>query len=354
MSTSDPAVLHPWLIYWVCLAILTAATSLIYPIISYFPFFPWIRFGAHLYLLLPGEQQGAAYVYRNHVDPWFKAHDKDIEHLISTGHDRIKAAGLEYFKKAIAFVKAQLLGEQESSSTSSSSPARPTTSTRSAPAQQPQQGQSQNYAQSLLARFTLPSARPATATPSSTNTPAAVDGAGFATDGGLPNSAAMYSLLSSALQAAAATGMISSPNGSAHAPAQPTNPSTRTPLPNDPADRAKYAEGLRALLKAFDKQPAQGHDGTDDTKSTTSPGRAPNRVASPPAGFESIEHEDAKGSELGEKEKPAVLKRRSTSGSGWGGWMWGAKKDAEQKKDVLSEKTVIEEGKGEEEVESVS
>lgn len=298
-----------------------------------------------MYLLLPGEQQGAAYIYRNHVDPWFKAHDKDIEHLISTGHDRIKAAGLDYLKRAIAFVKAQLLGVQESSSTSSSSPARPTTSTRSLPAQQPQQGQSQNYAQSLLARFTLPSARPATTAPSSTNTSAAVDGAGFATDGGLPNSAAMYSLLSSALQAAAATGMISSPNSGGHAPAQPSAPATRTPLPNDPVDRAKYAEGLRALLKAFDKQPAHAHDGADDTRSNTLPGRATTRVPSPPAGFEAIEHEDAKGSELGEKEKPAVLKRRSTSGSGWGGWMWGGKKDVEQKKEDLSEKTVVEEGK---------
>jgi receptor expression-enhancing protein 1/2/3/4 len=330
------------------LAILTASTSLLYPIISYLPFFSWIRFGLHLYLLLPGEQQGAAYIYRNHVDPWFRAHDKDIEHLISTGHDRIKTAGLDYFKRALAFVKAQLLGMQESSSISSSSPARASTSTRSGPAQQ-KQGQTQNYAQSLLARFSLPDARPATAASSSTNTSAAVDSAGFATDGGSPNSAAMYSLLSSALQAAAATGMISSPNAGTHSQA-PSTPVARAPALTDPADRAKYAEGLRALLKAFDR-PSVGHDGVEESGSSIS--HAPTRVGSPPTDFEAIEHEDAKGSELGEQEKP-VMKRRSTSGSGWGGWMWGGRKEVLKEKDELTEKVVIEEGKKVEVVESVS
>lgn len=87
-----------------------------------------------------------------------------------------------------------------------------------------------------------------------------------------------------------------------------------TPSLNSPTDRAQYAEGLRALLKAFEKQVPATENGRDSAQ-------APGTTTPPPAGFEAIEHADAAVSEA-EAVKPAMGKRKSTGGS-WGGWMWG-------------------------------
>lgn len=253
-----------------------------------------------------------------------KEHDAEIEHFISTGHDRVKTAGLDYLKRLIGFVKAQLLGavQEESAAAANRTGVRSsgggntvTSASASSPPRNSQQ-QGQTYAQSLLARFSQPSARSASAAippPPATSSAAAGGGVGF---GGIDGAPALYGLLASALQAAtAAKSPTSSSSTSREAPPIPTAP----PSLNNPADRAQYAEGLRALLKAFEKQsPATDKEvGSHPVASgTTTP---------PPAGFEAIEHEDAAISEA-EKEKPALGKRKSTGGGAWGGWMWGGGK----------------------------
>lgn len=217
-------------------------------------------------------------------------------------------------------MKAQLLGgvQDESSSSANKTNVRSSAGNTATSASSPQrnsQQEGQSYAQSLLARFSQPSARSASAVPPPTTSSAAAGGggAGFGGIDGAPSGAALYSLLASALQAAtAAKSSASSSSTSREAPATTTAP----PSLNNPADRAQYAEGLRALLKAFEKQ-------TPATDKDVGSSHVPGTATPPPAGFEAIEHEDAA---ISEADKPALGKRRTTSGGAWGGWMWGAKK----------------------------
>jgi receptor expression-enhancing protein 1/2/3/4 len=126
--------------YWTTLSLALAAESLLYPIPSWVPFYSWIRLGAHLYLVLPG-QQGSVFVYQNYIHPFLYEHERDIDRFITSSHDKAKAAGLQYLKQGIEWVKVNLLGMQ---------PRRPT----------PPASRNVSYSQSLLNRFVMPSARP--------------------------------------------------------------------------------------------------------------------------------------------------------------------------------------------------
>jgi len=105
-----------------------------------------------------------------------------------------------------------------------------------------------------------------------------------------------------------------------------------------PADAAKYAEGLAALLSAFTKQAGQAGTSADGAASK----QIPDRTTSPPVGFEAIEHEDARPPVADEggvslQPRPVTSKRRSTSGSGWGGWWAGKKEKAVTVKEGVGE-----------------
>ncbi|KAK0334468.1 hypothetical protein LTR94_016600, partial [Friedmanniomyces endolithicus] len=53
LRTSDPANLAPWLMYWTTLSLFLLVESQLYFILYWVPFYPWIRLGIHLYLVLP-------------------------------------------------------------------------------------------------------------------------------------------------------------------------------------------------------------------------------------------------------------------------------------------------------------
>lgn len=120
-----------------------------YPVISWFPFYSWIRFGAHLYLVLPGKQ-GSVFLYQTYINPFLAHHEKEIDVFIAESHDKAKKAGLQYLKQAIEWARVNVLGLQ---------PRRPT----------PPSSRQVSYTSNLLSRFNMPSAREGLATAAGTS-----------------------------------------------------------------------------------------------------------------------------------------------------------------------------------------
>ncbi|CAK4030535.1 hypothetical protein MYCFIDRAFT_209870 [Lecanosticta acicola] len=139
LRTSDPAVLTPWLMYWTTLSLFLVVENQLYFILYWVPFYSWIRLGIHLYLVLPG-QQGSVYIYRQHVHPFLEEHERQIDRMISQAHAKGKAAGMDAVKRAIEYVRVQILGQQ---------PRRPT----------PPPSRNVSYTTHLFNRFAMPSAR---------------------------------------------------------------------------------------------------------------------------------------------------------------------------------------------------
>lgn len=145
LRTSDPAHLTPWLMYWVVLSLLSSIESTFYFILGWIPFYSWFRLFLHAYLILPGVQ-GATPIYQDYIHPFLLHHELEIDDFIGDAHEKLKAAGLQYAKQAIEWVKVNLLGGQ----------ARPPT---------PPSSRQGSYAQQLFSQFNLPSARQGFAAP---------------------------------------------------------------------------------------------------------------------------------------------------------------------------------------------
>jgi receptor expression-enhancing protein 1/2/3/4 len=108
-------------------------------ILSWVPFYSWIRFFAHLYLILPGSQ-GANFLYQEYMEPFLYHHEREIDEFITQSHDRAKSAGMAYVEMGIEWVKVNVLGF---------APGKP----------QAPRPEGQTYAQNLMSRFQMPSAR---------------------------------------------------------------------------------------------------------------------------------------------------------------------------------------------------
>jgi receptor expression-enhancing protein 1/2/3/4 len=126
--------------YWTTLSLALAVESFAYPILCWVPFYSWIRLVAHLYLVLPGNQ-GSVMIYQNYIHPFLDEHERGIDKFISDTHENAKAAGLQYLKQGIEWVKVNFLGQQ---------PRLPT----------PPASRQVSYSQALYNRFSMPSARP--------------------------------------------------------------------------------------------------------------------------------------------------------------------------------------------------
>jgi len=125
--------------YFVTLSLLHIVENTFDFILSWVPFYAWFRLFVHLYLILPGSQ-GATFIYREYIDPFLYHHEREIDNLITDTHEKARAYGLQYIHQAIEFVKVNVLGF---------APTRPSTP----PSRQT------SYAQSLMSRFNMPSAR---------------------------------------------------------------------------------------------------------------------------------------------------------------------------------------------------
>jgi len=293
LTTSSPALLTPWLHYWIVLSIVLLLESHLSFILSYFPFYAWARLTLHLYLLLPGEQQGATFLYNTYVHPFLAQHETDIERFISTSHDRTKAAGLNYLKRAIDLVKVHVLGLQPTPAPAAQSSALNSNVT---------------YAQQLFARFSLPNAQ---------------DGTPLAPAGDV------YSLLNTALQLATSTGLSGIGSTSARA-ADVSAKGMLVPPGIAPEERMGYItaqrERLRVLLQAFDKEAGEAVASTAAMLSSAATVLAPDvgemKKSKSEAEFENISRED------GAAATAASSAEKEVKAAGWGSWIWGSKKPA--------------------------
>lgn len=188
LKTSDPAQLTPWLMYWSVLSCALLVESWLEFILCWVPFYAWMRLFFLLYLVLP-QTQGARYLYETYLHPYLEENETQIEEFIASAHDRLRAAGIAYLKKAIELVRTRVLGMAPSAEEQN---------------QQRQRAQEapQSYTQSLLARFNVPAAARswATAAAGSSGGSGGAGGSGAAGAGSVGQD--FYNLLAGAVSAA--------------------------------------------------------------------------------------------------------------------------------------------------------
>ncbi|KAH8808556.1 TB2/DP1, HVA22 family-domain-containing protein [Xylogone sp. PMI_703] len=278
LKTSDPALLAPWLIYWVILACVLLVESWLWFILFWIPFYGWFRLIFLLYLILP-QTQGARYLYEEYLNPWLRENELVIDDFISTAHERAMAAGLDYLNQAIEFVKTNVFGLPPRQP----SPP-PTPSTFS-------------YAQSLISRFNMPSARSGT-------TPRYGGSTGTSPD--------FYSLLASAVSAVA----------SASTPDRETSSGSLIPSTIRGEERVTFIaaqrERLSVLLSALDREAAAiqsggGPRGTSERPKSALSGLSKSRSETD---FEKID------AESGSEGENANRHGHRDSGGAWLPWGW--------------------------------
>jgi len=76
-----------------------------------FPFYAYLRLFLLSYLVLP-QAQGARLLYQSYIQPFIAQHEADIDIFISHARNRARAIGLHYLKRAMDFLKENLLGLQ--------------------------------------------------------------------------------------------------------------------------------------------------------------------------------------------------------------------------------------------------
>ncbi|KAL7622048.1 hypothetical protein AAE478_007549 [Parahypoxylon ruwenzoriense] len=144
LKTSDPTQLTPWLMYWSVLSCALLVESWIEFILVWVPFYSYMRLFFLLYLVLP-QTQGARVLYETYLHPYLAENETAIEEFIASSHDKLRAAGIAYLKRAIEMLRTQVLGLPPSEE-----PREEETRAAAAP---------HGYTQALLARFSVPAAR---------------------------------------------------------------------------------------------------------------------------------------------------------------------------------------------------
>jgi len=256
--------------YWVILSIALLAESTFSFVLAWVPFYAWFRLFGHVYLVMPGKQ-GATQLYQTYLHPFLAEHESDIDTFITSAHDRAKAAGLEYMKRAVEWIKVNVMGMQP----------RPQT---------PPASRQGSYAQQLMSRFNLPSARDGLAAPAGD----------------------FYGLLASALQMTTSTGAsrdVQAEDLSASGTLIPAGIATNE-------DRMTYVstqrERLRVLLQAFDKEAFNlAGAGSDMVREKSTDALSKSRSE---ADFDKIEKEEVHSDSKAGKATP----------SGWIPWKWSA------------------------------
>lgn len=291
------------------------------------PLYPYIRLLFLLYLVLP-QTQGARIIYTTYVHPYLEDNESQIEDLIATAHDKMKAAGMAYLKRAIELLRTQVLGMAPSADAQGAS----------AESNVPASQQPRSYTQSLLERFQLPAARwPA-------NSGAGSPGQDF------------YSFLASAVAAATGAG--------ANAPPKENNNDTPTssladlsaagafpagdltasgtlvpPSIRDNAEKmtflAAQRERLNLVLSALDREAAQLRSpgpiaapeanldaAQPERPATSASGKSALSKSRSEADFEKIEAESGAEDNAAQDSETARPTPAARSGS-WMPWGWG-------------------------------
>ncbi|KAF2165838.1 hypothetical protein M409DRAFT_67158 [Zasmidium cellare ATCC 36951] len=299
LRTSDPALLAPWLMYWTTLSLLLVVENQFNFILCWVPFYSWIRFGAHLYLVLPG-QQGSVFIYKEHIHPFLEEHERQIDRFISDAHAKGKAAGMDAIKKAIEYVRVQVFGQE---------PSRPT----------PPPSRNVSYTTHLFNRFAMPSAREGLAAAGTTD---------------------VFSLIGKALQ------QTTYPDSTTTGEQARDLASSGTLIPPNLAgeERTDFVntqrERLRTLLQAFDAEAFNSADaatsGIQPRSSMPRPPSSRKSYLAPPdsylersrseSEFEDLAYETMPDPEHFKPPPPREQVPRAPSGkeSGWSNWIWGS------------------------------
>ena len=284
--------------YWTTISLLNTAESYAYPIISWFPFYSWIRFGAHLYLVLPGKQ-GSVWIYQTYIHPFLAHHEREIDVFIAESHEKAKSAGLQYFKQAIEWARVNVLGLQ---------PRRPT----------PPSSRQVSYTSSLLSRFNMPSARD-----------------GVSSTGGAND---LFSFLGNAIQQSTAPGSsrsVQAEDLAASGSLIPAHLSGNEKLEFISTQRDR----LRTLLQAYESEDISGQAGSSINRDR-SPGRTPPLGGSPflPAGTPPLSsspflrhpsdlqksRSEAEFEDLAYEDVPPATRRTPpVRQASWSKWVWG-------------------------------
>lgn len=290
LRTSDPANLAPWLMYWTTLSLLLLAESQLYVVLIWIPFYPWVRLAAHLYLVLPG-QQGSVFIYKQYIHPFLEEHERQIDQLISEGHAKAKAAGMDMVKQGIEYVRVQLLGQP---------PKQPT----------PPPSRNVSYSTYLINRFAMPSARQGLAAAGTSD---------------------LFGLLGKAI------GQATYPDSRTRDEQAEDLAASGTLIPPSlsGAARSDYVntqrERLRTLLQAFDAEAY--HNTPDDYVPPRASMPRPPSGAKSQAGLSAPMHASRSESdfeELAYEPTPMpdpeefILKTKKGGGAGWSNWVWGS------------------------------
>ena len=268
--------------YWSTLSLFLAGESFAHPVLSWLPFYSWIRLGVHLYLVLPG-QQGSVYLYRSYIHPYLEHHERDIDHLITDSHDKAKAAGLQYVKQAIEYVRVNVLKLP---------PKQPT----------PPPSRNTSYSQNLLSRFSMPTARAGLTTAGTTD---------------------LFSLLGNAVQ------QVTYPTSRSRDAGLEDLDASGTLIPPHMTgqERSQFIitqrDRLRTLLQAFDNEADATASAETDTplamlRSTSRLGSDEGNMAKSKSEseFEDLAYESVPKLE----KRPAAGTQRQAS---WSNWIWG-------------------------------
>ncbi|KAL8804848.1 MAG: hypothetical protein Q9182_002342 [Xanthomendoza sp. 2 TL-2023] len=274
LRTSDPAQLTPWLMYWVVISCCSLAEYWTFFIISWVPFYAYLRLFLLSYLVMP-QTQGARLIYQSYIHPFLAHHESDIDIFITNAHDRAKAAGLQYLKRAIDFVKQNVLGMQAQHA--------------------PPPSQGETYAQNLFSRFNLPSARQGLAIPAGD----------------------FYGLLSAAI------GQVGAGGGSRAAQVEEMTRSG-TLIPKNITDNAEkmtfiatQRERLRILLTALDKE------ASDLSTEETIQKDVERRLGETPRGDIKKSRSETEFDTIDDQEELGSEKQGTPAAGGWMPWNWG-------------------------------
>ena len=285
--------------YWTTLSLFLLVEAQLNFILSWVPFYSWMRLFVHLYLVLPG-QQGCVFIYKEHIHPFLEEHERQIDRMIADLHEKAKSAGLDGVKRAIEYVRVQFLGQQ---------PSRPS----------PPPSRNVSYTTQLFNRFAMPSAREGLAAVGTTD---------------------IFGLIGKAIQ------QTSYPDAtSTDAQARDLARSGALIPPNLSGDErdqfvSTQREHLRTLLQAFDAEAFHRSDVTPPPRSSMP--RAPSGRKSylaPERDGPSHMHKSRSESEFedlayesmpdpdnyrphADHDEPLASARRE--GAGWSSWIWGS------------------------------
>lgn len=234
-------------------------------------------------------------LYEEKVHPFLQDNENTIDDFIASAHDRLKAAGMTYFRRAIEYLRTNVLNLPPSEQD-------PTPAAEAASF-----GPPQGYTQSLLARFSVPTARWAGATNTGNE---------------------FYSLLANAVSAAAGAG---GPAGGSSGGNVSDSGTLIPPHLRGSAERISFIaaqrERLNIVLGALDREAQQiQRDGSD---ADAVDGEEP--VAQrPPSGLSKSRSEtdfEKVEAESGAEDDVNLRRRHASSGAGGGGswmpWGWG-------------------------------